>query len=65
MRQRVDFQARIGAYFLIWNPALREVRTTPGFKSFVRDLRLLELWRTTGKWGDFFRPVGDDDFECT
>ncbi len=54
-----------GSYFLIWNPSLREVRTTPGFKSFVRDLGLLELWRTTGKWGDFCRPIGDDDSECT
>ncbi len=54
-----------GAYFMIWSPALREVRTTPGFKSFVRDLGLLELWRTTGKWGDFCRPIGDDDLECT
>ena len=54
-----------GSYFMIWSPALREVRTTPGFKSFVRDLGLLELWRTTGKWGDFCRPIGDDDFECT
>jgi tetratricopeptide (TPR) repeat protein len=54
-----------GAYFMIWSPALREVRTLPGFKTFVRDLGLLELWRTTRKWGDFCHPIGDDDFECT
>ena len=27
-------------------------------------LRALDSWRSTGHWGDFARPVGEDDFEC-
>ncbi len=47
----------------IWHPALSEVRRTPAFKRILRDLGLVNYWRQTGKWGDFVRPVGDDDFE--
>ena len=24
---------------------------------------IFDYWRVTGKWGDFARPLGDDDFE--
>jgi hypothetical protein len=30
----------------------------------VRELGLVDYWRASGKWGDFARPVGTDDFEC-
>ena len=53
-----------GAYYLIWHPGLRETRATAGFKDFVRELGLLAMWRETGKWGDFCRPLGQDDFVC-
>jgi hypothetical protein len=23
-----------------------------------------DYWRASGEWGDFARPLGDDDFEC-
>jgi TolB-like protein len=52
------------AYWSIWGPTLAETRRTPAFKGFLRDLGLVELWRTTGEWGDFCRPVGEDDFAC-
>ena len=29
----------------------------------VRELGLYDYWRKSGKWGDFVRPRGDDDFE--
>jgi hypothetical protein len=29
----------------------------------VRDLGFVDYWRKTGKWSDFARPKGDDDFE--
>jgi adenylate cyclase len=47
----------------IWFPVQRETRRLPGFKDLVRDLGLPNYWRTTGKWGDFARPVGADDFQ--
>jgi adenylate cyclase len=53
--------ARLAA---MWIPTLTGARRTEGFKQIVRDLGLYDYWRTTGKWGDFAHPVGDDDFEC-
>ena len=48
----------------IWHPIDSPVRKLPGFKTFVQKVGLYDYWRTTGEWGDFCRPVGDDDFEC-
>ena len=48
----------------LWYPDLAAVRRTPGFKALVRDLGLVDYWRKSGNWGDFCRPVGEDDFEC-
>ena len=48
----------------IWNPLMSEARRTPEFKEIVRRLGLVNYWRNTGHWGDFCRPVGEEDFEC-
>lgn len=48
----------------IWFPILAPLRRTAAFKQLVRDMGIYETWRATGSWGDFARPVGDDDFEC-
>ena len=55
--------------FSMWRPAVKDIRQLPGFKNLVRDLGLVDYWRTTGNWGDFCHPVssgngGNDDFEC-
>lgn len=47
----------------LWHPVHAEVRKDPRFKQLVRDLGLYNYWRKSGQWGDFARPVGDDDFE--
>jgi TolB-like protein len=47
----------------MWMPVLRGARKDARFKVIVRDLGLYEYWRKSGKWGDFVRPLGDDDFE--
>ena len=47
----------------LWHPLMAEARQTEGFKQLVRDLRLYEYWRGSGNWGEFARPLGDDDFE--
>ena len=48
---------------MVWEPLLRNVRKTAGFKQLITELGLPDYWRKSGKWGDFARPVGDDDFE--
>ena len=48
----------------LWFPLLREARRDPRFKAIVRDLGFVDFWRKTGRWSDFCRAVGDDDFEC-
>ncbi len=53
-----------GAYMApLWFPFLQGARQLPAFKALVRDLGLYDYWRKSGKWGDFARPVGEDDFE--
>ncbi len=47
----------------MWFPFLREARRLPAFKTLLRDLGIYDYWRRSGKWGDFARPLGDDDFE--
>jgi tetratricopeptide (TPR) repeat protein len=48
----------------IWRPIHKGMRQLPGFKNLVRELGLVDYWRTSGKWGDFCHPVGENDFEC-
>jgi TolB-like protein len=47
----------------IWHPALGQARRDPRFKDVLRDMGLADYWRASGKWGDFVRRLGDDDFE--
>ena len=47
----------------VWQPLFAEVRRDPRFKDILREVGLVDHWRATGRWGDFARPVGDDDFE--
>jgi TolB-like protein len=58
-------KSRSGQTFMIWRPIHKPMRQLPDFKDLVRDMGLVDYWRATGNWGDFCRPVGDDDFECT
>ncbi|MEP7314041.1 MAG: protein kinase [Pseudomonadota bacterium] len=52
------------AFQSMWYPLLGEARRDPRFKRLVRDIGFEDLWRRTGRWGDYCRPVGSDDFEC-
>jgi len=51
--------------FMLWRPILKDMRRLPAFKDLVSDLGLVTYWRASGKWGDFCRPLGAGDFECT
>jgi adenylate cyclase len=54
-----DFPAK----YMIWWPSLKSARQTADFKQLVRDLGVYDYWRASGNWGDFARPLGEDDFE--
>jgi TolB-like protein len=50
--------------FVFWRPVLRDLRGEPRFKEQLRKIGLVDYWRSTGNWGDFCKPAGQDDFEC-
>jgi adenylate cyclase len=50
--------------FTMWRPIHKGMRRLPGFKDLVRDYGLVDYWRKSGNWGDFCKPVGNNDFEC-
>jgi hypothetical protein len=50
--------------YSLWYPDMAVARRLPGFKDLVRDIGLADYWRQSGHWGDFCRPLEDDDFEC-
>jgi tetratricopeptide (TPR) repeat protein len=50
-------------WVVMWRPLCRGMRQLPGFKVLLRELGLVDYCRQTGHWGDYVRPVGEDDFE--
>jgi hypothetical protein len=58
-------EPNVGVLYTLWRPIHKDMRRLPGFKDLVQKLGLVDYWRETGKWGDFCRPVGNDDFECS
>jgi adenylate cyclase len=61
--RRAYFEARGVMKIGLWHPIYAHLRTDPRFKQIVQDLGLADYWRRTGEWGDFARPLGNDDFE--
>ncbi len=51
--------------FMTWFPQLSDARKTASFKQFVRDIGWEEMYRQSGDWGDFCKPLGATDFECS
>jgi TolB-like protein len=52
------------AFPLLWYPYQTDLHADPRFKQILRDVGLVDYFRASGKWGDFCKPVGKDDFEC-
>jgi TolB-like protein len=52
-----------GQVYLIWRPVFRDMRQLPRFKTFVREMGLVDYWQEYG-WPDLCRPLGGSDFEC-
>jgi tetratricopeptide (TPR) repeat protein len=61
---RESIGSDLNSIWQIWRPIHKGMRQLPGFKDLVREFGLVDYWRTSGKWGDFCHPVGEDDFEC-
>jgi DNA-binding winged helix-turn-helix (wHTH) protein/TolB-like protein len=55
----------VAGYYLLWHPSLTSVRQTQRFEVFVEREGFVALWRETGDWGDFCRPVSAGEIECT
>jgi hypothetical protein len=51
------------AGYSLWHPDGDEFRTTPQFKTIIRQVGVFEYWQTRG-FPPQCKPVGDDDFEC-
>ena len=49
---------------MVWIYSRSGVRGDPAFRKAMRDLGLEAFWRETGKWSDYCKPKGVDDFEC-
>ncbi|MEP7313471.1 MAG: TIR domain-containing protein [Pseudomonadota bacterium] len=49
----------------LWRPVMQPVRRLAGFKDLLRDQGLVDYWRKSGNWGEFCKPVGANDFECS
>jgi len=59
-----DSKPAVGELSSLWIPLFKEMRRLPGFKQLVIDLGLVDYWRATDNWGDFCKPIGENDFEC-
>jgi len=51
------------AAYALWHPDGDEFRTTPQFKSVMRQLGVFKYWQARG-FPPQCTPIGDDDFEC-
>ena len=53
------------ARFYLWHPAMAEARRTDAFEQLVTDLGMVKIWRESGDWGDYCRPVSALEITCT
>jgi tetratricopeptide (TPR) repeat protein len=61
-RQFIDHKSAYYSY--LWDPFETHLRADPRFKQILRDIGLVDYFRASGRWNDFCKPVGADDFEC-
>lgn len=62
---RLAFERPGGTQFYkLWQPAMAEARKTDAFEKLVTDLGFVEIWRESGDWGDYCRPVSATEITC-
>ena len=61
MRAAIEEQGSRTVY--LWLPQLAPMRRLPEFKTFMRDIGMVEYWQEYG-WPSFCRQVDGDDFVC-
>jgi hypothetical protein len=61
IRAAADERGVLMAY--AWLPQLASMRRSPQFKTYLRDIGMVDYWHKYG-WGEFCRPLGKHDFEC-
>jgi TolB-like protein/DNA-binding winged helix-turn-helix (wHTH) protein len=50
---------------MYWHPAMAEARKTDAFEKLVIGSGLVRMWRESGDWGDYCRPVTATEITCT
>jgi TolB-like protein len=60
---RDDLPVNVVRMTQVWGPAYAPARSHPSFKTLMRDMGLVQYWRTY-RWADKCRAVGASDFEC-
>jgi len=64
VRRSLDINLPIATVpLLLWETSSSPMRRTERFRTFVRDLGLVDYWKARG-WPDFCHPTTGDDFEC-
>lgn len=48
----------------LWMPEHAKTRQQAAFREIIRSKGFEKLFRETGEWNDFCRPVSETDFEC-
>ncbi len=61
---RVASEMPVGGANGLWNPMMAEARKTDEFERLVTDIGLVRVWRETGDWGDYCRPVSATEITC-
>jgi len=58
------FEIDASLVYVAWRPIDFKARRLPDFGEMVRDLGLVDYWRSTGNWGAFCQPTGNTNVQC-